>query len=88
MHVTFDESNPSSTEKVVVDDNAEEEQQEWTLNDNQEDAPHEIQEEHYEETNVEQNEGTSQTLPKEWRYVSSHSKDVILGDPSRGVTTK
>ena len=54
--------------------NAEEEQQE--------DAPHGIQEEHHEETNVEQNEGTSQTLPKEWRYVSSYPKDVILGDPS------
>ena len=25
MHITFDESNPSSTEKVIVDDNAEEE---------------------------------------------------------------
>ncbi|KAH9780749.1 Integrase catalytic domain-containing protein [Citrus sinensis] len=88
MHVTFDESNPSSTEKVVVDDNAEEEQQEEASNDNQEDAPHGIQEEHHEETNAEQNEGTSQTLPKEWRYVSSHPKDVILGDPSRGVTTR
>ena len=32
---------------------------------NQEDAPHGIQEEHHEEPNVEQNEGTSQTLPKE-----------------------
>ncbi|KAH9779609.1 hypothetical protein KPL71_007757 [Citrus sinensis] len=88
MHVTFDEANPSSTEKVVVDDNAEEEQQEEASNDNQEDASHGIQEEHHEETNVEQNEGTSQTLPKEWRYVSSHPKDVILGDPSRGVTTR
>ncbi|KAH9744421.1 Integrase catalytic domain-containing protein [Citrus sinensis] len=88
MHVTFDESNPSSTEKVVVDDNAEEEQQEEASNDNQEDAPHGIQEEHHEETNAEQNEGTSQTLPKEWRYVFSHPKDVILGDPSRGVTTR
>ncbi|KAH9792992.1 Integrase catalytic domain-containing protein [Citrus sinensis] len=88
MHVTFDESNPSSTEKVVVDDNAEEEQQEEASNDNQEDAPHGIQEEHHEETNAEQNEGTSQTLPKELRYVSSHPKDVILGDPSRGVTTR
>ena len=65
MHVTFDESNPSSTEKVVVDDNAEEEQQEEASNDNQEVAPHGIQEEHHEETNAEQNEGTSQTLPKE-----------------------
>ncbi|KAH9751651.1 Integrase catalytic domain-containing protein [Citrus sinensis] len=89
MHVTFDESNPSSTEKVVVDDDAgEEEQEEEASNDNQEDAPHGIQEEHHEEPNVEQNEGTSQTLPKEWRYVSSHPKDVILGDPSRGITTR
>ncbi|KAH9762390.1 hypothetical protein KPL70_000794 [Citrus sinensis] len=88
MHVTFDESNSSSTEKVVVDDNAEEEQQEEASNDNQEVAPHGIQEEHHEETNAEQNEGTSQTLSKEWRYVSSHPKDVILGVPSRGVTTR
>ncbi|KAH9670880.1 hypothetical protein KPL70_017145 [Citrus sinensis] len=88
MHVTFDETNPSSTEKVVVDDNTEEEQQEEASNDNQEEAPYGIQKEHHEETNVEQNEGTSQTLPKEWRYVSSHPKDVILGDPSRGVTTR
>ncbi|KAH9770963.1 hypothetical protein KPL71_012543 [Citrus sinensis] len=88
MHVTFDETNPSSTEKVIVDDNAEEEQQEEASNDNQEDAPPGIQEEHHEEPNAEQNEGTSQTLPKEWRYVSSHTKDVILGDPSRGVTTR
>ncbi|KAH9743819.1 hypothetical protein KPL70_003436 [Citrus sinensis] len=88
MHVTFDETNPSSTEKVIVDDNAEEEQQEEASNDNQEDAPPGIQEEHHEEPNAEQNEGTSQTLPKEWRYVSSHPKDVILGDPSRGVTTR
>ncbi|KAH9734285.1 hypothetical protein KPL71_017316 [Citrus sinensis] len=57
MHVTFDESNPSSTEKVVVDDNAEEEQREEASIDNQKDAPHGIQEEHHEETNAEQNEG-------------------------------
>ncbi|KAH9648550.1 Integrase catalytic domain-containing protein [Citrus sinensis] len=89
MHVTFDESNPSSTEKVVVDDDAgEQEQEEEASNDNQEDAPHGIQEEHHEEPNVEQNEGTSQTLPKEWRYVSSHPKDVILGDPLRDITTR
>ncbi|KAH9658404.1 hypothetical protein KPL70_023484 [Citrus sinensis] len=64
------------------------EQQEEASNGNQEDTPPGIQEEHHEETNAEQNEGTSQTLPKEWRYVSSHPKDVILGDPSRGVTTR
>ena len=37
---------------------------------------------------MEQQEGTSQTLPKEWKYVSSHSNDLILGDPSRDVTTR
>ncbi|KAH9657681.1 hypothetical protein KPL70_023179 [Citrus sinensis] len=88
MHIIFDETNPSSTEKVIVDDNAEEEQQEEASNDNQEDASPGIQEEHHEEPNVEQNEGTSQILPKEWRYVSSDPKDVILGDPLRGVTTR
>ena len=40
------------------------------------------------ELELEQQEGNSQTLPKEWRYVSSHPIDVILGDPSRGVTTR
>ncbi|KAH9669926.1 hypothetical protein KPL70_021986 [Citrus sinensis] len=83
MHVTFDESNPSSTEKVVVDANAEEEQQEEASNDNQEDAPHGIQEEHHEEPNVEQNEGTSQTLPKEWRRKSVPPRNLI---PPREVS--
>ncbi|KAH9715535.1 Integrase catalytic domain-containing protein [Citrus sinensis] len=87
MHVTFDESNPSSTEKVVVDNDVDEDLQKESSNDNQKDASHGNQDEH-EEMNVEQNEGASQSLPKEWRYVSSHPKDVILGDPSRGVTTR
>ena len=37
---------------------------------------------------MEGQEGIFQTLPKEWRYVSSHPKDLILGDPSKGVTTR
>ncbi|KAH9791908.1 hypothetical protein KPL71_003919 [Citrus sinensis] len=78
MHVTFDESNPFSTKKVVVDDDAgEEEQEEEASNDNQEDAPHGIREEHHEEPNVEQNEGTSQTLPKEWRNKMDESGVVV-----------
>ncbi|KAH9801696.1 hypothetical protein KPL71_001121 [Citrus sinensis] len=88
MHVTFDESNPSSTEKVVVDNDVDEDLQKESSKDNQKDVSHGNQDEQHEETNVEQNEGTSQSLPKEWRYVSSHPKDVILGDPSRGVTTR
>ncbi|KAH9716703.1 hypothetical protein KPL71_021554 [Citrus sinensis] len=89
MHVTFDESNPSSEKKGVVNDDADGELQEESSKENQENAPQENQEDRQEEqTNMEQQEGISQTLPKEWRYVSSHPKDLILGDPSRGITTR
>ncbi|KAH9724699.1 hypothetical protein KPL70_007586 [Citrus sinensis] len=76
MHVTFDEFNPSSTEKVVVDDNAEEEQPKEALNDNQEDAPHGIQEEHHEEPNVEQNEARLESIRMLLAYACH--KDFIL----------
>ena len=57
--------------------------------DKQKDTPHKNQEDRQEEqTNMEQQQGTSETLPKEWRYVSSHRKDLILGDPSISVTTR
>ncbi|KAH9762987.1 hypothetical protein KPL70_001016 [Citrus sinensis] len=81
MHVTFDESNPSYAEKGVVNDEADGELQEESSKENQEHAPQENQEDRQEEqTNMEleQQEGSSQTLPKEWRYVSSHPKDLIL----------
>ena len=91
MHVTFDESNPSSAEKGVVNDDADGELQEELSKENQENAPQENQDDRQEEQSnmeLEQQEGISQTLPKEWRYVSSHPKDLILGDPSRGITTR
>ncbi|KAH9705357.1 Integrase catalytic domain-containing protein [Citrus sinensis] len=88
MHVTFDESNPSSTEKVVVDNDVDEDLQKESSKDNQKDMSHGNQDGQHEEMNVQQNEGASQSLPKEWRYVSSHPKDVILGDPSRDVTIR
>ena len=31
---------------------------------------------------------SGQPLPKEWRYNSDHPKDLIIGDPSKGVTTR
>ena len=40
MHVTFDESNPSFMEKVIIDNDADEVLQEESLKDNQKDAPH------------------------------------------------
>ena len=27
-------------------------------------------------------------IPKEWKYVASHPKDLIIGDPSQGVRTR
>ena len=30
----------------------------------------------------------SQPLPKDWRYASNHPKDLIIGDVSKGVTTR
>ena len=44
MHVTFDEFNPSSTEKVIVNDDADEDSQEELSKDKQKDASQENQE--------------------------------------------
>ena len=30
----------------------------------------------------------SQPLPKDWRYATNHPKELILGDVSKGVTTR
>ena len=30
----------------------------------------------------------SQSLPKYWRYTTNHPKDLIIGDVSKGVTTR
>ena len=66
MHITIDESNLSSAEKGVVNDDADGELQEKSSKENQENAPQENQEDRQEEqTNMEQQEGISQTLPKE-----------------------
>ncbi|KAL3524966.1 hypothetical protein ACH5RR_013338 [Cinchona calisaya] len=36
----------------------------------------------------EKNEDAQNDLPKAWRFVSSHSQDLIIGDLSDGVTTR
>ena len=30
----------------------------------------------------------TQPLPKDWRFASNHPKDLIIGDVSKGVTTR
>ena len=54
MHVTFDESNPSSAEKGVANDDADGDLQEESSKEIQEHAPQENQEDRQEEqTNME-----------------------------------
>ena len=31
---------------------------------------------------------SSQDLPKEWKFVTNHPQNQIIGDPSRGVRTR
>ncbi|KAH9667979.1 hypothetical protein KPL70_021252 [Citrus sinensis] len=86
MHVTFNESNPSSAEKGVANDDADGELQEESSKENQENAPQENQEDGQEEqTNMEleQQDGISQTLPKEWRHKSVPPRNPI---PPREVS--
>ena len=45
--------NPSSAEKVVINNDADEQLQEESSNDNKNDAPHGNQKEQHEETNAE-----------------------------------
>ena len=55
IHVLFDESNPSSVEEVVVNEDVDDEVQEESSKDKQEDRSYENQEDRQEEeTNIEQ----------------------------------
>ena len=49
-----------------------------------------IQEEKQESIGEVQNnkEESSQPLPKDWRYATNHPKELILGDVSKGITTR
>ena len=33
-------------------------------------------------------DGESSSLTKEWRFVHNHPTNLIIGDPSKGVTTR
>ena len=77
MHVIFDETNSSPSKKEECIDN---------------DAgiiQKEMEDMSIQERPIEEGEETVSKdhtdLPKEWRYVTSHPKDLIIGDPSHGV---
>ena len=33
-------------------------------------------------------DGKNSNLPKEWRYIHNHPTNLIIGDPSKGATTR
>ena len=77
IHVVFDESNPSPSRKEECIDNdagtISKKMKEIELNEDNEEKD---------------NEKVNEDLPKEWRYVHHHPKDLIIGDPSHGVRTR
>ena len=52
-----------------------------------EDKDQEVKQNEKGEEIQEQPQGTND-LPKEWRYVHNHPKELIIGDPMHGVKTR
>ena len=83
MHVKFEKSN-AIVENVVEIDSLGEDMEKISLKDSpiQDEMQESIGE--IKKDEVEQ----SQPLPKDWKYASNHLKDLIIGDVSKGVTTR
>ena len=96
VHVVFDESNESlerresvnddvgldfSMGRLQIDDKVH--QQEEEIDSNKEESPFA----HPPSPELEQGE-SSQELPKEWKFVTNHPQDQIIGNPSIGVRTR
>lgn len=80
MHVTFNETNPKRLGKEFVDDAAET-LEEIQLEEKQDNAKvDEVMEILAEEQNCD--------LPKEWKTARNHPLDNIIGEISKGVTTR
>ena len=100
IHVTFDESNPLDQGKGVYGDDIVDLDiplEQLTLRTDKETTTQkekEVQEDQETEQEEDQEEITQPenikdpSLPKEWRYNLNHPKELILGDPSKGVSTR
>ena len=84
MHIVFDESNEKSSriEDACDDDAGASKMKELTIN--EENAKDDQEKEDREELPSTR----PSDLPKEWRYVHGHPKELIIGDPSKGVRTR
>ncbi|KAF7126581.1 hypothetical protein RHSIM_Rhsim11G0015400 [Rhododendron simsii] len=93
IHVSFDESNPCATKDVVDNDDLEITNEIHDLTIQEKDGG----DTQVESTQVKEDEvinqpqdatGDNQNLPKDWRFVQNHPKDLILGEVSKGQTNE
>ncbi|KAL2524762.1 Ankyrin repeat family protein [Abeliophyllum distichum] len=93
MHVVFDETNSIEQEKASDDEDLKIPFEKLNVQNQDKGNSNNIEIQHEEETSTPQNEEESHesintsSLPKEWRFVPSHPKDLIIGDPSKGILT-
>ena len=86
VHVIFDETNDKSSRKEdVLDDDVDLQRMENLI---LKDAPSKNPEENQTEEEEEKISTRPDDLPKEWRYAYGHPKELIIGDPSKGVSTR
>ena len=85
IHVKFDESN-AFLNNVVEIDSLDEGMEKITLKDSpiEEETPKIDGQDEVQEVEVE----PTQPLSKVWRFATNHPKDLIIGDVSKGVTTR
>ena len=82
IHVIFYETNrfvPSVDDDDVSPD-IEDKMEDLHINDKKIESSQQIQEESKDVKNSD--------LPKEWKYAKSHPQDLIIGDTSKGITTR
>lgn len=88
IHVAFDETN-STTSKSIDDDDVGlgDELQKLDIGESS-NASSQIPKEDPPKEEVNESQGINSNLPREWKLNSAHPIDQILGDHSRGVTTR
>ncbi|KAF7130123.1 hypothetical protein RHSIM_Rhsim10G0192500 [Rhododendron simsii] len=93
IHVSFDESNPCATKDVVVNDDLEitNEIHDLTIQE-KDDSDTQVESTQIKEVDVinqpQDAMGDNQNLPKDWRFVQNHPKDLILGEVLKGQTNE
>ena len=83
IHVKFEESN-AFVKNVIEIDSLGKDMKKITLKD----SPIEEEKSKIDVQGEVQEVEVEPTQPKDWRFASNHPKDLIIGDVSKGVTTR